>query len=98
MSPELQKPMGTAESHQKIGAYVAAREEGLETEKNSVLTSAYKYGIPVYASSPGDSSIGMNLAELQIEGNQLNFDTLADVNETASIVFSAKCDGEKALF
>jgi deoxyhypusine synthase len=32
----------------------------------------------------------MNVAEQQIAGNKLSFDTLADVNETASIVFNAK--------
>ena len=96
MSPEFQKPMSTAEFHQKIGKYVAEREKTLGVKNSSVLASAYKYGVPIYTSSPGDSSIGMNVAEQQIVGNRLNFDTLADVNETASIVFSAKRDGGKS--
>jgi len=96
MSSEFQKPMSTAEFHSKIGKYVAEREKALGVKRSSVLASAYKYGVPIYTSSPGDSSIGMNVAEQQIAGNRLNFDTLADVNETASIVFNAKKSGGKS--
>jgi deoxyhypusine synthase len=90
MSPELQKPLSTAEFHFKVGKYVFEREKALGIKRSSVLASAYKYGVPIYTSSPVDSSIGMNVAEQQIAGNKLSFDTLADVNETASIVFNAK--------
>jgi len=96
MGPEFQKPMGTAEFHQKVGKYVAEREKALGVKNNSVLAAAYHYGVPIYTSSPGDSSIGMNVAEQQIAGNRLNFDPLTDVNETASIVFGAKRSGGKS--
>ena len=39
---------------------------------------------------PGDSSIGMNVAEQALAGSQLRFDVSADVNETAAIVLEAK--------
>jgi deoxyhypusine synthase len=90
MSPEFQKPLSMAEFHFKVGKYVFEREKALGIKRSSVLASAYKYGVPIYTSSPADSSIGMNVAEQQIAGNKLSFDTLADVNETASIVFNAK--------
>jgi len=96
MSPEFQKPMSTAEFHYKVGKYVYKREKALGIKISSVLAAAYKYGVPIYTSSPADSSIGMNVAEQQIVGNRLNFDTLADVNETASIVFDAKRSGGKS--
>ncbi len=52
--------------------------------------------MPIYTSSPGDSSIGMNLAALSLGGGKLQIDTLRDVNETAAIVYEAKQDGGKS--
>src|SRR4029077_15629730 len=46
--------------------------------------------VPIYTSSPGDSSIGMNLAALALSGGKLQIDALRDVNETAAIVYDAK--------
>ena len=50
----------------------------------------------MYTSSPGDSSIGMNIAGKALEGNQLKLDVTADVNETAAIVLGAKRSGGKS--
>ena len=52
--------------------------------------------VPIYTSSPGDSSIGMNLAAMSLQGGQLQIDTLRDVNETAAIVYDAKREGGKS--
>ena len=90
MSPEFQNPLSTGEFHFNAGKYVFEGEKALRIKRSSVLASAYKYGLPFYTSSPADSSIGTNVAEQKIAGNKLSFDTLADVNETASIVFNAK--------
>ena len=49
--------------------------------------------MPIYTSSPGDSSIGMNLAALSFLESKLQIDPLRDVNETASIVYKAKQNG-----
>jgi deoxyhypusine synthase len=57
------------------------------------LGVAHEYEVPVYTSSPGDSSIGMNVAELALAGYELRYDVSADVNETAAIVLEAKRDG-----
>jgi len=54
------------------------------------LAVAYEYGVPIYTSSPGDSSIGMNIAAKALQGNKLAFDPSLDVNETAAIVLAAK--------
>ena len=48
------------------------------------------------SSSPGDSSIGMNLAALSLQGGELRIDTLRDVNETAALVFAAKRNGGRS--
>ena len=52
--------------------------------------------MPIYTSSPGDSSIGMNVAEQALAGSRLRFDVSADVNETAAIVLDAKRSGGKS--
>jgi deoxyhypusine synthase len=93
---EFQHPMGTAEFHYRAGRYVAERERVLKLERRSLLAAAYEHAVPVYTSSPGDSSIGMNLALLELEGYQLRIDPLADVNETAAIVYAAKAQGMKS--
>jgi deoxyhypusine synthase len=61
----------------------------LGSKRRSVLATA-PFGVPIYTSSPGDSSIGMNVAALALDENKLAFDVLADVNETAAIVLAAK--------
>ncbi len=96
---EFQRPMSTAEFHHRAGRYVAERERILKLKGKSLLAAAYRHAVPVYTSSPGDSSIGMNLALLEMEGKALRLDPLADVNETASIVYwSKKSGGKSAVF
>lgn len=57
---------------------------------SSLLEAAYRCAVPIFTSSPGDSSIGMNLAALQLEGSKLRIDPLRDVNQSAAIVYGAK--------
>src|SRR5215210_8030634 len=87
---EFQRPMSTAEFHYLCGRYVRERERKLGLEYKSLLAAAYEFGVPVYTSSPGDSSIGMNVAAKALQGNKLAFDPSLDVNETAAIVLAAK--------
>jgi deoxyhypusine synthase len=94
--PEFQRPMSTAEYHYLLGGYVRAREQALGLSRKSLLGVAHQCGVPIYTSSPGDSSIGMNVAEQALGGSRLRFDPSADVNETAAIVFAAKTDGGKS--
>ncbi len=94
--PEFQKPMSSAEYHYLLGGYIRAREKALGLSKRSVLSVAHELGVPIYTSSPGDSSIGMNVAEQALSGSKLRFDISADVNETAAIVLEAKRAGGKS--
>lgn len=87
---EFQKPMSTAEFHYLCGRYVRERERKLGIENKSLLAAAYEYAVPIYTSSPGDSSIGMNVAAKALQGNKLAFDPSLDVNETAAIVLAGK--------
>ena len=95
-APEFQRPMSTAEFHYRIGAYVRERERLLGARRRSILAAAHEFGVPIYTSSPGDSSIGMNVAALALTDNRLAFDVSADVNETAAIVLAAKTSGGKS--
>ncbi|HEX2191318.1 MAG TPA: deoxyhypusine synthase family protein, partial [Longimicrobiaceae bacterium] len=64
--------------------------------RRSLLAAAYEHAVPIYTSSPGDSSIGMNVAAKALQGNRLTWDVNADVNETAAIVLDAKRSGGKS--
>jgi deoxyhypusine synthase len=94
--PEFQRTLGTAELHNGLGRYTQAREKAIGTEYVSILTASYECGVPLYTSSPGDSTIGMNVAALALSGNQLRFDVERDVNETTAIVHRAKKQSGKS--
>ena len=95
-APEFQRPMSSAEFHFLCGKYVRERENALGIGQRSLLSAAYACGVPIYTSSPGDSSIGMNVAALALEGRKLVLDPNKDVNETAAIVLGAKRGGGKS--
>jgi deoxyhypusine synthase len=90
---EFQRTMGTDEFHYLLGKYVHARGRRLGLKDSSVLATAYECGIPIFTSSPGDSSIGMNVAAMALRGAGLIFDVNRDVNQTAGIVYDAKSTG-----
>jgi deoxyhypusine synthase len=94
--PEFQRPMTSAELHYRLGGYLREREKALGLGRCSLLSAAHELEVPIYTSSPGDSSLGMNIAELALAGNQLRFDVSGDVNETAAIVLAAKREGGKS--
>jgi deoxyhypusine synthase len=93
----FQRTMGTAEFHHLVGKYLAAREDETGRKGRSLLAAAYRCGVPIFTSSPGDSSIGMNLAALQLEGAALRIDPLRDVNQSAALVYDAKKHGRSAV-
>ena len=49
----------------------------LGLEGQSLLAAAYEHGVPVYTSSPGDSSIGMNVAAMELQGSKLRLNPSA---------------------
>jgi deoxyhypusine synthase len=90
---EFQRTMSSAEFHNLCGKYLVEREKALGIPQKSLLAAAYRCGVPIYTSSPGDSSIGMNIAALALEGGKCVLDPNQDVNETASVVLHAKRGG-----
>jgi deoxyhypusine synthase len=89
----FQKRMGTAEFHYLLGKCIYEVEQQLGVTHSCLLSTAYQYGVPIYTSSPGDSSIGMNVAALALEGYKLVIDPSIDVNETAAIAYAARESG-----
>jgi deoxyhypusine synthase len=60
--------------------------------KVNILASAYRSGVPVFTSSPGDSTIGMNIAGLEVlsEKFKLRINPSIDVNESTAIILNSK--------
>ena len=95
MSDEFRgKTMGTSELHNRIGRYAleTARQTGA---RPSILATAYELGLPVYCPSPGDSTLGMNVAALHASGRQSgpHVDPSIDVTEMAAVVLGGKRAG-----
>ena len=94
--PEFQRVMGTDEFHYLLGKYVDQRERKLGLKDHSLLGAAYRCAVPIFTSSPGDSSIGMNVAAMALRDSKLLFDVNRDVNQTAAIVYDSKRSGRSS--
>lgn len=84
----FEQPVSSAEVHSILGHELLKRWP--DSHNYSVLAAAAKLDVPVHTSSPGDSSIGMNLAGLALEGKGPRIDPCLDVNLTAAWVYHAK--------
>ena len=93
---EFQKVMGTAEFHYLLGKHLVKEEEKRDIKNASVLAAAYRAGVPIYTSSPGDSGLGMHIAENSLRDFGTRLVPSIDVNETAAIVYAAKQSGGKS--
>ncbi|HUU00082.1 MAG TPA: deoxyhypusine synthase [Myxococcota bacterium] len=81
--------MSSAKLHYRMGAAVAAAEKNLSRPHPGLLSAAHDAEVPIFTSSPGDSTIGMNLAALDLQGAGPQIDVSADVNEISAIVYAA---------
>jgi deoxyhypusine synthase len=88
----LDGPIATSELHYRLGLDLLARREGCE--EYSVVAAAAKYGVPIYTSSPGDSSIGMTVAWHELmTGSRVMINPNRDVNEVCAIVLAGTRNG-----
>ena len=88
----LAGPMSTSEFHYRLGLDLLERNPGCE--EYSVLARAAGAGVPLYTSSPGDSSIGMNIAYHELmNGGTLMIDPNRDVNEICAIILAGHRNG-----
>lgn len=95
--PEFQKRLGTRELHQLLGKVADEVEQEKGTVGKSFIAEAYRYDIPVYTSSPGDSTLGLNVAALNLIGKDIQMDPSIDVNETCAIVLESKRVGKSGV-
>jgi deoxyhypusine synthase len=88
----LSGPISTSELHFRLGEDLLDRNPGCE--EYSVVARAALAGVPIYTSSPGDSSIGMNIAYHGLmNGATLMIDPNRDVNEVCAIILAGKQNG-----
>jgi deoxyhypusine synthase len=96
--PEFQKEMGTREFYHHLGKAVNEYEQKSGLGEVSILAAAYRNGIPVFTSSPGDSTIGMNVAGLELLAEasglqhlfKLKINPSIDVNDSTAIILNSK--------
>ena len=88
----LDGPISTAELHYRLGRDLMEQCPGCE--EHSVVARAALDGVPIYTPSPGDSSIGMNIAyHALMNDSRLMIDPNKDVNEVCAIVLAGKQNG-----
>ena len=88
----LNGPSSTSELHYRLGLDLLERYPGCD--EHSVVARAARDGVPIYTSSPGDSSIGMNIAYHELmNGSGFMIDPNKDVNEVCAIVLAGKMNG-----
>lgn len=96
--PEFQKEMGTREFYHHLGKILDEHEKKNNLGEVSILAAAYRNGIPVFTSSPGDSTIGMNIAGVELLAEaaglqhlfKLKINPSIDVNDSTAIILNAK--------
>ena len=85
-------PVSTAEFHYALGRDLMAQHPGCE--QYSIVAAAAATGVPLYTSSPGDSSIGMNIAFHELmNDSHLMIDPNKDVNEVCAFILAGKKNG-----
>lgn len=98
LRPEFQKEMGTREFYHLLGKVMNEYEKKNKLGEVCILAAAYRNGIPVFTSSPGDSTIGMNVAGLELLAQsaglldkfKLKINPSIDVNDSTAIILNAK--------
>jgi deoxyhypusine synthase len=89
---KLNGPVSTSELHFHLGQDLLLRNP--ECAEYSVVAKAAQCGVPIYTSSPGDSSIGMNIAYHELmNGSSLMIDPNRDVNEVCAIILAGHQNG-----
>lgn len=78
--PEFQRRMTTPEMHYLLGREIAQVEEALGVKTPSLLSTCYRYGVPIFVGAVQDGSIFLNAVKLKrLLGDDFRFEI--DVNE-----------------
>ncbi len=91
---ELRGAISTPQLHHYLGHLVL--QQAPLPEKSWVATAA-RLDVPVFTSSPGDSSIGMNVAAMKLRGGTTTIDPDLDVLQSTAIVYDADVNGVVVL-
>ncbi len=95
--PEFNQKMGSAQLHNMMGQYVDATEKQTGHVGKTILAAAYRNAVPCFCPSPGDSTIGLNIAALSFNHTFPDIDTTSDVNDATAIAYEAKTTGKSAV-
>jgi deoxyhypusine synthase len=78
--PEFQKRMTTPELHFLLGARLAEIEKALGVKEPSLLSTAWKHGVPIFVGAVQDGSIFLNIVKLKrLLGDEFRLEI--DVND-----------------
>ncbi|HEY4014328.1 MAG TPA: deoxyhypusine synthase family protein [Polyangiaceae bacterium] len=86
--PEFQKRMTTPELHFLLGARIAEIEDALGVKEPSLLSTAWKHGVPIFVGAVQDGSIFLNIVKLKRllgEEFRLELDVCDDVFEMGAM-------------
>lgn len=78
--PEFQRRMTTPELHYLLGKEIDAIEQALGVKEPSLLSTCYRYGVPIFVGAVQDGSIFLNMVKLRrLLGDEFKLEI--DVNE-----------------
>lgn len=92
MAPEFARRLSGSELHHGIGKYALATARKVGVAKPSLLAVCHDYDVPVWVASPGDSTIGLNIAAIHtaFPDKAPQVDPAMDVMEMSALVLDAK--------
>ena len=80
MKPSYQKKMTTTELHYMLGRDIAKIEAALGIQSPSLLSTCWKYGVPIFVGAVQDGSIFLNIVKLKrLYGDKFKLEI--DVND-----------------
>jgi deoxyhypusine synthase len=98
--PDYQRSMTTPEFHFLLGRDIAAMETALGVKQPSLLSTCFKYGVPIFVGAVQDGSIFLNAVKLKRlfpETFKFSIDINDDVFSMAAIQHWARHHGSKRL-
>lgn len=84
------EPISTAQLHQHLGLTMGQLAPHPE---RSFLICAAEHDVPVFTSSPGDSSVALNMITTHLRGRRILLDPILDILESTAIVRFADKNG-----
>jgi deoxyhypusine synthase len=98
--PEYQRKMTTPEFHALLGRDIGKMEKALGVQQPSLLSTCFKYGVPIFVGAVQDGSIFLNAVKLKRlfpETFKFEIDINDDVYSMAAVQHWARHNGSKRL-